>query len=165
MKVTADELAGVVDQFGALTRAELQDAAAELAFKADGDFEPEAFAADVDDALHSYHLLAVDSDAVEGTDAATDEDATWLVPGPIAFPTLPAGAADLPHIMDLDARSVDREAAGRAAEAQFRTDAAAAAEGGDDDRIAALLDVSYELEAWGPVDLAAARDHLDAATE
>ncbi len=165
MEVTPDELAGVVDMFGALTRAELQDAAAELAFKADGAFEPDAFAADVDDALHSYHLLAVGPDAVEGVDTNADAGDTWLVAGPIAFPTLPDGAADLPHIMDVDERTVDRAAAGRAAEEQFRADAAAAAEGGDTDRVASLLDVSYELEAWGPVDLAAARDHLDAARE
>jgi hypothetical protein len=162
MDVTADELAGVVDLFGALTREELQAAAAELAFKADGDFEPDAFADDVDDALHTYHLLAVENDAVEGTDAG---EGPWLVAGPIAFPELPEGAADLPHIMDLAERSVDRAAAGQAAESRFRADAATAVESGDADRIAELLDVSYELEAWAPVDLAAARERLDAAAD
>ena len=162
MEVTADELAGVVDMFGALTRAELQEAAGELAFKADGEFAPEAFAADVEDAVRSYHLLPVNADAVVD---ASDAESTWLVAGPVAFPDLPAGAADLPHILDLPERTVDREAVGRAAEEQFRADAAAAAEAGDADRIAELLDVSYELEAWAPVELGGARERLDAAAE
>jgi hypothetical protein len=29
--------------------------------------------------------------------------------------------------------------------------------------VATLLDVSYELEAWGPVDLSGARSRLDSA--
>jgi len=163
MDVTADELAGLVDLFGALTREELQAAAAELAFKADGDFEPTAFADDVDDAIHSYHLLAVDAAAVD--DGSVDGDATWLVAGPLAFPDLPDGAGDLPHIMDVDQRTVDRAAVGRAAEERFRGEAATAAESGDAERVEDLLDVSYELEAWAPVDLAAARERLDAALE
>lgn len=169
MEVTADELAGVVDLFGVLSRAELQRALAELAFKREGEFDPEAFAAAVEDAVDSYHLLAVHEAAVQsaGEEAANaadgaDAEPAWLVAGPVAFPDLPADAADLPHIMDVGERAVDREAVGRAAEERFRVDAAAAVDAGDPDRIAELLDVSYELEAWAPVDLAAARERLDA---
>jgi len=50
-----------------------------------------------------------------------------------------------------------------AAERRFREDAAAAASVGDEDRTAELLDVSYDLEAWGPVELEAARSRLDDA--
>jgi len=160
MDVRADKLAGVVDLFGALTRTELTEGLAELAFKAGEAADPEAFTADVRAALRSYHLVAVP--AAE-TDAEADGD--LLVPGPVAFPELPEAATDLPHILEVPERSVDREAAARAAERRFREDAAAAAEAGDAERIADLLDVSYELEVWGPVELAAARDRLDAATE
>lgn len=163
MEVTADELAGVVDLFGALTRGELQTAVAELSFKRDGAFEPEAFAADVDAAVRSYHLLEAPTGAVRGEPAEADGEPTWLVAGPLAFPELPEDATDLPHILDVDERGVDREAVARAAEERFRTDAAGAVDEGDGDRIATLRDVSYELEAWGGVDLAAAREHLDAA--
>lgn len=179
MDLSADELAGIVDLFGALTREELQEAAAEVSFKRKGEFEPEAFAEDVDDAVRSYHLLRVDAEAVDGPgrddggddgkdgggDGGGPDEGDWLVPGPIAFPTLPDGATDLPHILEATDRTVDREAAGRAAEERFRADAASAAEAVDDDRIAELLDVSYELEAWAPVELGAARDRLDAALE
>lgn len=192
MNLSADELAGIVDLFGALKRTELQDGAAELAFKRDGKFEPDAFEADVADAVRSYHLLAVDDAAVsdgqtvggspataeDGADSQGDDgngiagdagvaadlnDDTWLVAGPIAFPSLPTGASDLPHILDVSVRTVNRTAVGRSAEKRFRRDAAAAAGSGDDGRIAELLDVSYELESWAPVDLAQARDRLDAA--
>jgi len=154
MEPTGDELAGVVDLFGALTRAELRAALAELAFKRGEDHESEAFEADVAAAVDSYHLVPV-----EDTGAAAE----LLVAGPAAFPTLPEGGADLPHIMDAPDRTVEDATRAAAAESRFRADAAAAVEAGDDDRVAALLDVSYELEAWGPVDLGGARERLDAA--
>lgn len=176
MEVSGDELAGVVDLFGALRRGELERALAELAFKRDGEFDPDGFAEDVDAALDTYHLLAVDRSAVErdadgsaadarspGGDEPDPDEATWLVAGPLAFPELPDGATDLPHVMEPDERGVDREAVARAAEERFRTDAASAAESGDTDRIAELLDASYELESWAAVDLSAARERLDAA--
>lgn len=166
MEATADELAGVVDLFGALTRDELERALAELAFKREGEFQPADFADAIDEALESYHLLAVGEDAVVAVEGNADaEEDTWLVAGPVAFPTLPEDAADLPHILDVPERSVDLTAAGSAAEQQFRADAAAAVEAGDAERIEALLDASYELEAWAPIDLAGARERLDATRE
>lgn len=164
MDLTPDDLAGVVDVFGALTRDELGEALAELAFKRGEDYEPEGFDDEIAAAERDYYLLAVDGAAVIAGDVP-DAAAEVLVPGPVAFPSLPEGATDLPHIQDIDEREVDREAVGRAAEERFRADAAAAVEADDPERVADLLDVSYELEAWAPVDLAAARDRLDAAGE
>jgi len=37
-----------------------------------------------------------------------------------------------------------------------------AAKSGDGDRVAALVDVSYDLEAWSGADLSALRERLDA---
>jgi hypothetical protein len=163
MEVSRDELAGIVDLFGALTRSELQDAAAELAFKRDGEFEPDAFGEDVEAAIRSYHLLEAPPAAVSGATAGADP--RWLVAGPIAFPELPDDASDLPHILDVDDRAVDRPAVARAAEERFRADAAAAVDAGDTERLAELGDVSYELETWGDVDLSALRSGLDDARE
>jgi hypothetical protein len=165
MEISRDGLAGIVDLFGALTRSELQSAAAELAFKRDGEFEPDTFGAAVDAAIRSYHLLEAPPEAVSGTTADADGDASWLVPGPIAFPELPADASDLPHILDVDDRDVDRPVVARVAEERFRADAAAAVDAGDSDRLAELGDVSYELETWGDVDLSSLRSGLDAAGE
>ncbi|MFB6309745.1 MAG: hypothetical protein ABEH64_01050 [Salinirussus sp.] len=159
--LSADELAGVVDLFGALTRAELRSAAAELAFKRSGEFDPESFGTAVDDAVRSYHLLDVPSRAVDG-EATVNEDAPeWVIPGPAAFPELPTHGADLPHILDIGHRAVDHDVAVRHAEERFRADAAAAVDAGDGDRITTLRDVSYELETWGGLDLTAARARFE----
>lgn len=159
MEPSPDDIAGVVDLFGALTPGELRAALSELAFRRGTDREPEAFTEAVRAAVDSYHLVRVPADA---RDAGGDD---LLVAGPVAFPTLPEEGEDLPHIMDVPDRSIDRETAATAAEGQFRADAAAAVGEGDLDRVAGLLDVSYELEAWGPVDLAETRERLDAARD
>lgn len=156
MDPTADDLAGVVDLFGALTRAELGRALSELAFKRGEELEdPDALIAD---ALDSYHLIAVG-------DGGDDGDETLLVPGPTAFPSLPDGADDLPHIMDDAGHAVEEDERMRAVETRFREDAATAINEDDIDRIEELLDVSYELEVWGDVDLETARERLDDASE
>jgi len=149
MDLSGDDLAGVVDLFGGLTRPELDRAVEELTFKRDADHDPEAVETAVDRALDRYHLVAV------------GEDPTLLASGPAAFPTLPDGATDLPHIMDVPDRSVDRETAARAALERLEQDAEAAVE--DDDQWAAgrLVDVSYDLESWSGVDASAVRERLD----
>jgi hypothetical protein len=156
MELTHDELAGVVDLFGALSRAELVTAGEELAFKRGADFE----GGNVDAALSTYRLVAFDSDAV----VEQNPDERLLAAGPTAFPTLPEGAEDLPHILDVEARTPDRAALGAVVEERFRADAARAVRDDDRERIERLLDVSYDLETWAPVALDGVRDRLDAAT-
>lgn len=158
MDATADELAGVVDLFGALTRTELGEALAELAFKRGEDYDTEAFDADIHEALRSYHLVAVPAE-----ETGVNASEPLLVAGPVAFPELPDGATDLPHILDAEQRTVSRDAAAGAARNRFLSDAADATQGDDADRMETLLDVSYELEAWGSVVLAEVRDRLDDA--
>ncbi|MFD1513499.1 DUF7109 family protein [Halomarina rubra] len=157
----ADAVAGVVDLFGALTPAELRKALAELAFKRGVDAPPDAV---VEAAVDSYHLL--------------DHDGL-LVVGPAAFPTLPEGAADLPHILDVERESPQPHVLATTAERRFREEAEralAAATGGDADEGANetdegqpdldwLVDVSYDLEAWGPVDVGDLRRRLVAARD
>lgn len=151
MEPTADELAGVVDLFGALTRAELREACSELAFKRGEDLDDVEGA--IDDAEASYHLAVVERN---GTDL--------LVPGPAAFPELPEGATDLPHIMDVPERSVDRDRVTAAVEERFREECAVAVRSGNPDFVDRLLDVSYDLDAWG-IDVSGARERLESAAE
>ena len=151
---TGDELAGVVDLFGALTREELDDALGELAFKRGEEVDEAAVEAAVDDAIEGYYLVAVDRD---GT--------TLLAPGPVAFPTLPDSAEDLPHILDVPTRTVDRGVLAEAAERQLRADAARAVDADAAERIERLLDVSYDLETWGSTDVSGVRSRLDDALE
>ncbi|WP_101296248.1 DUF7109 family protein [Halegenticoccus soli] len=183
-----DELAGVVDLFGALTRDELRRALDELAFKRGTDADPEALAAAIEDAVDAYYLVEYERtrasegddgrecggtgerDEADGHDGADErgergdsEDEPLLTPGPVAFPTLPENAEDLPHIMDVEPRRIDREALGRQVGERLLADAARAAAAGDDERMDRLLDVSYDLEAWAPVDVGSARERLNDA--
>jgi hypothetical protein len=155
MDLTGDELAGVVDLFGCLTRAELDRAVEELAYKRGDDHDADAVAAAVEAALDSYHLVAVE------TDFDTPDDRPVLVAGPVAFPALPDGATDLPHIMDVPDRSLDDETVVAAARESLEEDALAAVEAGDTARAARLVDVSYDLEAWGSTDASDLREILD----
>jgi len=148
---TTDELAGIVDLFGALRRSELEAAVSELAYR-HGEESPEER---IDDAIEEFVLVRFEGPAGE----------ELLAPGPAAFPTLPEGAEDLPHILDVESRSVDRERLGRAAERRLRAEAARAVAGDDADRAAELLDVSYDLESWTPVDLETLRGRLDDARD
>jgi hypothetical protein len=158
MELTPDELAGVVDIAGPLTRGELGRACSELAFKRGEHVEPDSFEGDIDAALTEYYLVAV-------ADHGTEADDSLLVVGPAAFPAVTEGVEDLPHILDVPERDISEEAVATAAETRFRADAAAAVETGDTDRIETLLDVSYDLEAWGAVTLDSARARLDEATQ
>lgn len=153
---TGDELAGVVDTFGGLTRAELREAVREAAFRAGEDVDEGALAAAVDDALEDYRLAAYEP---------ADGDEELLVAGPTSFPAMPEGGEDLPHIMDVERREVDRERAGEALLERFRKDAAITVDAGDTERAEWLLDVSYDVETWAPVDLGDVRDILDDALD
>lgn len=165
LELSRDEMAGVVDLFGALTRAELDQALSELAFKHGVDPPAsEAVAVAIDAyALVEYRPEDHGNGMVDGSDESGDEP--LLAPGPAAFPALPEGAADLPHILDIEERTVDREALGRAVEKRFRGEVARTVTQGDRERIERLMDVSYDLEAWGPVELGNLRERLDDALE
>ncbi|ELZ44666.1 hypothetical protein C463_06897 [Halorubrum californiense DSM 19288] len=159
-----DDLAGVVDLFGWLTRAELSRALSELAFKQRTEVDENAIDAAIDLAVAEYALvpapdgaLSGDADATDGgTDraaAGTGEGGTALAVGPAAFPTLPEGAEDLPHILDVPDRGVDRETLADAVLAQLREEAVEAINAGDAERLETLADVTYDVEAWAPVDV------------
>lgn len=155
LELSPDAVAGIVDLFGALTHDEFNEAVEELAYRRGTSVPDDALGP----ALDAYTVVAFDP-----ADANVEADATELLAvGPAAFPTLPEGASDLPHILDVPPRAVDRAALAPAVETQFRADVARAVAAADAAEIRRLLDVSYDLEAWGPVELAGMRDRLDDA--
>jgi hypothetical protein len=178
-----DELAGVVELFGALTPAELDRALAELAYRRGDEAAAEAAReAAIEDAVASYYLVEVEraahdadggdgeadgsgDDGDVGEGEGSDGERALLAPGPVAFPTLPAGAEDLPHLLEAPERDVDRERLASRVEARLRSDAARAVVADDPDRMRHLLDVTYDLDTWGPVDVADVRRRLDDALE
>ena len=161
MSFDGDELAGMVDPFGALSRAELSEAAREVAFRRGDDLDDAALAAAVDGAVAAYRLVVCPPEAVRFDGDGTD----LLAVGPTAFPEPPEGAEDLPHILGVDRRSVDRERLGRAVVERLRGQAARAVDRGEHEQVRQLLDVSYDVEAWAPVDVSDVRERFDSALE
>lgn len=162
-----DDLAGVVDLFNWLTRGELSEALSELAFKRRAEVDEAAIDAAIDLAVAEYALVPAPEDALsggrtgEGADGAEDgADGSALAVGPAAFPTLPEGAEDLPHILDVPDRSVDREALADAVLDRLREEAVDAIGDGDADRLETLADVTYDVEAWAPVDVEPVRTRI-----
>ncbi|RLM51767.1 hypothetical protein [Halorubrum sp. Atlit-28R] len=156
-----DDLAGVVDLFGWLTRAELSRALSELAFKQRAEVDEAAIDAAIDLAVAEYALVPAPSAALSsaGSESASERE-TALAVGPAAFPTLPAGAEDLPHILEIPDREVDREALSDAVLERLREEAVAAIGDSDDERLETLADVTYDVEAWAPVDVDPVRTRI-----
>jgi hypothetical protein len=163
-----DDLAGVVDLFGWLTRAELSKALSELAFKQRAEVDEGAIDAAIDLAVAEYALVPAPAEAISGggaddvadAEAEPDDESTALAVGPAAFPTLPEDAEDLPHILDVPERGVDREALADAVLERLRREAVEAIGEGDDERLETLADVTYDVEAWAPVDVDPVRTRI-----
>ena len=163
-----DDLAGVVDLFDWLTRAELTRALSELAFKQRTEVDEAAIGAAIDVAVAEYALVPAPVEALseEGTTPALDADsagadeAVALAVGPAAFPSLPEDAEDLPHILDLPDRDVDRRVLADAVLERLSTDAVAAITERDHERLETLADVTYDIETWAPVDAGGIRERI-----
>jgi hypothetical protein len=161
--LSADELAGVLELFGALTESEFQRAVRETAFRAGRDVSEDGIAERVNAAAESFHVVRVAPDAVpEVVDDLDDSEAAYVA-GPRAWPEEPEHGEDLPHILDVDARDVDREALAGRVRQQLRAAVEQAAARGDADRLHDVVDVTYDVEAWADVDLADTRGLADGA--
>ena len=147
---TPDELAGIVDLFGALTPEEAAEALSELAYRRGEDPSEDA----IDDAIEAFVLVEFDGDGER-----------LVAPGPAAFPALPDGSEDLPHILEIDNRSIDHDAIERAAVDRFRWAAERTVTTDDRERAADLVEISYDIEAWSGVDLSAVRNRLEAVSD
>ncbi len=163
MDATADELAGVVDLFGGLSRDELERALSEAAFRADGrSIDEGALEEAIDNGLESFTLLECTAESVTTERRKLDADAQLYVSGPAAFPTVPEYAEDVPHILDIDRRRFDRDALGETARDRFSAAIEESLNGEpSDERLRYLLEVSYDIEAWAPVELADERQRLE----
>lgn len=152
MDLTADELAGIAGLFGGLRPDELREACREVAFKRAGE-EPSNAEIDavIDTAEQSHRLVPVNHEA-----------GTLLVPGPTAWPTVPTVAEDLPHVLDIEPRTIDRTAVARQLIERFLDEM-------DEDltpeRIASLRQLAYDLESWAGVDAGPLRDELKEVAE
>ena len=167
--LTHDSLAGIVDLFGWLTPTELTRAVDELAFKRRETVESDTVEALVDDAVDAYVLVsappgALEADASEAETITSSED-TALAVGPVAFPTRPDGATDLPHILNATPRTVVRDVLADAVLERLSRESVAAITADDATRLETLADVTYDLEAWATVDVGRIRDRIVAELE
>lgn len=151
MDPSPDEVAGVVDLFGALTAAEIERAFTDIAARQGTSIDQNRLRDLIETAEAEYYLVRLE-----------DGEPDRYVPGPAALPTLPEHGEDLPHMMDVEPVTIDRSTIGRAVEERLRADAASAVADEDIDRMTTLLDVAYEVDAWG-VDTSEIRDRLSAA--
>lgn len=152
MELTRDELAGIAGLFGGLSRPDLRQACEEVVFKRTGDAPgTESVDERIDAALHSHHLVALPGDSEE-----------VIVSGPTAFPSIPDGAEDLPHILDVPERSIDRETV---AERVLTDVSSELEEQPDARRRVQLRQLAYDLETWAAVDTSPIRDRLDGLEE
>jgi hypothetical protein len=108
-------------------------------------------------------VVRVEPDAVPNVVPGLDGDDAAYVPGPRAWPEEPEGAEDLPHILDVDPRDVNRDALAARVRQQLRARIEQAAAAGDADALQDLLDVTYDVETWADVDLADTRGLADGA--
>ncbi len=154
MDVSVDEVAGIVDCFGGLTCEELERALSEVAYRDGTELDAEALAETITAGREEFAL-------VRYTRPDRQEEPPLLVAGPTAFPTIPDHGEDLPYILEIEPRTVDREAIGVHARVRFLEAVEAAIAEADTARARHLLDVSYDLEAWAPVDLSDERQRLD----
>ena len=154
MDVTADELAGVVDLFGGLTREELERALSEVAYRDGG--------ASIDDETIDTTLEeAIEGFVVVEFGEGSAETGSLYVAGPTAFPTTPEHGEDLPYILDLDRRTIDRETLGTRVTDRLNREIEAALAAGDAEQARWLVDVSYDVESWAPVTCTDQRERLD----
>ncbi|RNJ26976.1 DUF7109 family protein [Halosegnis longus] len=149
MTLSPDEVAGVVDLFGELSPTELARAREELGYRL-GEAIPET---DVRAAVRAYTLVPYERDGERR-----------IAVGPTAFPVIPDGGEDLPHILDIEPRTPERDALVAAALDRFREASLLALRIERAGACERLVDVSYDIEAWADVSLGAIRERLDAAT-
>lgn len=152
MDISLDEIAGILQLFGGLTRSELEQAMSEVAFRLDESTPPSSW---LDDRLATAQTRGI---------IVRDEskDPALYVPGPAAFPTAPTGSEDLPHILDIDSRSIDREAIAAQLQDEITDEVDPSTA---DERISTLIDLSYDIETWAGVDAEALRSTLDSCRE
>ncbi|MFW5965140.1 MAG: DUF7109 family protein [Halodesulfurarchaeum sp.] len=146
MDLTGDDLAGILQEFGGLSPAELRQAIAETTFRAGEELPEEHIEAAVSAAIEEFSILPV---AVEKREL--------LVAGPRAFPDPPEAAADLRHILEVSPREIP-EAAREAALRERLENELTLSPGPE--RASELIEMTYDAEAWLAIDLSEVRSRL-----
>ena len=148
MDPTLDELVGAVDLFGGLSREELIGGFEDIGARMGGDVDINALNLRIDEAIEKYYLIEV-------------ADQGLLVAGPSALPELPEGGEDLPHLILVGEREINREELEKGVAERLGKEVEIAIFEKDRNQIESLLDVCYDLEMWAGVDVDGIRKKLE----
>lgn len=139
VKLTNDDIAGIAEMFGVISRKQLEQALIELSYRQGEELSETAAENAVQEALSSFALVAISHQPQE------------LTAGPAAYPTLPVGANDLPHMLEQDRQKPDPAVVREAANQRYREAVDEAIEASDTETLQDLLQLSYDIEAWAEI--------------
>ena len=81
--------------------------------------------------------------------------------GPAALPDLPDGGEDLPHLIRVDKREIDKMRIGRDVKDKISREIEKEIHKMDKGEVEQLLDVCYDLEMWNEIDVEDVRCELE----
>ena len=148
MDPTLDELVGAVDLFGGLSREELVGGFQDIGARMGDDVDIKVLNLRIDEAIEKYYLVEV-------------ADRGLLVAGPSALPELPEGGEDLPHLILVGEREINREELEKGVAERLGKEVEIAIFEKDRNQIESLLDVCYDLEMWAGVGVDGIRKKLE----
>ncbi|MFL2521001.1 MAG: hypothetical protein ACJ0QU_01285 [Halobacteriales archaeon] len=148
MDPTLDELVGAVDLFGGLSREELIGGFEDIGARMGDYVDIRALNLRIDEAIEKYYLVEV-------------VDQGLLVAGPSALPELPEGGEDLPHLILVREREINRKEVEKGVVERISKEIEMAIFEKDRDRMESLLDVCYDLEIWAEIDADGIRKKLE----
>ena len=152
MYPTLDELVGAVDLFGGLSREVLVGGFQYIGARMGDDVDIKVLNLRIDEAIEKYYLVEV-------------ADRGLLVAGPSALPELPEGGEDLPHLILVGEREINREEVEKSVVKKIDKEIEIAISEKDRSRIESLLDVCYDFEIWAEVDAGGIRKKLEMAID
>tara|TARA_B110000014_G_scaffold263296_1_gene259582 strand:+ start:1005 stop:1484 length:480 start_codon:yes stop_codon:yes gene_type:complete len=148
MDPTLDELAGAVDLFGGLSRMELVQGFEDISARMGDSVDIETLNGRIDEAVEKYYLVEMKSQDL-------------LVVGPTALPELPEGGEDLPHLILVGEREINREEVEKSVVDRMDKEVEIVISRKDIDQMGRLLDVCYDLEIWAEINVEGIRKKLE----
>jgi hypothetical protein len=135
MKLTLDELAGAVDLFGGLTRDELIQGCEDICARSGEVIDFELMDEKIENAIEKYYLIEL-------------KERGLLVIGPVALPKLPEGGEDLPHLIQVENRSIDKKEIEKVVFERIEEEIKNNSLEEDLESLEILLDICYDIEIW-----------------
>lgn len=148
MKLTLDELAGAVDLFGGLTREELIQGCEDICARSGEVIDFEFINDKIENAIKKYYLVEL-------------KERGLLVIGPVALPKLPEGGEDLPHLIQVENRLINKKEIEKIVFERMEEEIKVNSFEEDLESLERLLDICYDIEIWSSGGIEEARKALE----